>query len=284
MRSIAEVESTPRRIYTGAVGVITPNDRAWFNVAIRTALIDYARGSTEYGVGSGIVWDSSSVDEYEECLAKAAAITQTTPPCELFETILWEPLKGFFLLAEHLDRISAGTDYFGWSFNREVAISALTEVAKELNASTSSHRVRLFLDQNGSLRTDHAILQPLPSPYRLSLARHSISSTDRSLYRKTTDRRAYDNAIPEHSDAHDVILWNERGEITETKIANICLEIDGKLYTPPISSGLLGGCYRSVLLTSGEVEERILTKEDLARASRIVLINSLRRSWEAMVG
>lgn len=283
MRSIAEEESTPRRIYTGAVGVITPHDRAWFNVAIRTALVDYARGTTEYGVGSGIVWDSSSVDEYEECLAKAAAITRTTPPCELFETILWEPSKGFFLLTEHLDRISQGAEYFGWTFNRESAISALNEVAQEFNASVSTHRVRLFLNENGSFRTDHAPLQPLPSPYRLSLARHPVSSSDRSLYRKTTDRRVYDTAIPENADAHDVILWNERGEITETKIANICLEIDGKLYTPPISSGLLSGCYRSILLASGEIQERVLTKDDLTKASRVVLINSLRRSWEAVV-
>lgn len=281
MRAIAAEESTPRRIYTGAVGVITPNDRAWFNVAIRTALIDYARGTTEYGVGSGIVWDSSSGEEYEECLAKAAAITRTSPPCELFETILWEPLKGFFLLTEHLDRISQGTEYFGWTFNRDAATSALEEVAMAIDNSVFAHRVRLFLDETGTFRTDYAPLQPLPSPYRLSLARHSIASSDRSLYRKTTDRRAYDNAIPERSGAHDVILWNERGEITETKIANICLEIGGKLYTPPIASGLLGGCYRSVLIASGEIEERVLTKEDLMRASRVVLINSLRRSWEA---
>jgi len=283
MRSIAEEESTPRRIYTGAVGVISPTTRAWFNVAIRTALIDYAHGTTEYGVGSGIVWDSSSNDEYEECLAKAAAITRRAPTCELFETILWEHSKGFFILSEHLDRISHGAEYFGWRFDQDALVSALNGVADELNTSTCAHRVRVFLAESGSIRTEHAPLQPLFSPYRLSLARHPISSSDRSLYRKTTDRRVYDDATPETSDAHDVILWNERGELTETKIANICLEIDGKLYTPPVASGLLGGCYRKVLLESGEIEEKILTKEDLRRASRVVLINSLRRSWEAVV-
>jgi para-aminobenzoate synthetase/4-amino-4-deoxychorismate lyase len=78
-------------------------------------------------------------------------------------------------------------------------------------------------------------------------------------------------------------LWNERGEITETKIANIALELDGTLYTPPITSGLLDGCYRRKLLERGEVTERIVTKEDLARATRIILLNSVRRSWEAVL-
>jgi para-aminobenzoate synthetase/4-amino-4-deoxychorismate lyase len=280
MRIIAEKESTPRRVYTGAVGVISPHNRAWFNVAIRTALIDYGRGTTEYGVGSGIVWDSSSADEYEECLAKAAAITRTPQACELFETILWEPSSGFFLVDEHLDRISRGAEYFGWSCGREVALTTLKDIERELGAHDKPFRVRLFLTPDGSFKTDHAPLRPLPAPYRLSLAQHPISSSDRSLYRKTTDRRAYDNAIPHDPTADDVILWNERGEITETKIANIALELDGKFYTPPITSGLLDGCYRKTLLERGEITERVLLKEDLARATSIIVLNSVRRSWQ----
>jgi para-aminobenzoate synthetase/4-amino-4-deoxychorismate lyase len=280
MRIIAEEESTPRRIYTGAIGVIAPNDRAWFNVAIRTALIDYARGVTEYGVGSGIVWDSSSADEYEECLAKAAAITRSPQQHELFETILWEPSEGFFLIEEHLDRISRGAEYFGWPFERGVAISALHDVEREVRIRREPSRVRLFLCAEGACRTDHAPLRPLPTPYRLSLARQPISSSDRSLYRKTTDRRAYDSALPLNPTADDVILWNERGEITETKIANIAFELDGTLYTPPLTSGLLDGCYRRVLIERGEIRERVVTKEELARATRIILLNSVRRSWE----
>lgn len=280
MRIIAERESTPRRIYTGAIGVITPHDRAWFNVAIRTALIDYTRGTTEYGVGSGIVWDSSSADEYEECLAKAAAITRAPTPCELFETILWEPSNGFFLLDEHLDRISRGAEYFGWSFKREEALALLTNLQRELPSSDQPFRARLFLTAEGSFKTDYAPLTPLPTPYRLSLAHHPISSSDRTLYRKTTDRRAYETALPLDPTAHDVILWNERGEITETKIANIAVELDGKLYTPAVTSGLLDGCYRQVLLERGELTERVIFKEDLARATRVIVLNSVRRSWE----
>lgn len=281
MRIIAREESTPRRIYTGAIGVISPDDRAWFNVAIRTALIDHSRGTTEYGVGSGIVWDSSSDAEYEECLAKAAAITRASRHFDLFETILWEPGNGFLLLVRHLNRLADGAEYHGWKFDRDEAASLLSSDARNLEDRSFPRRVRLVLTSQGSMRTEWAPLTPLPNPYRISLAQTPISTREYALYRKTTDRKVYDDAVPQDLEAHDVLLWNERGELTETRIANISLEIDGKLYTPPIMSGLLGGCYRAELLARGEIEERVLVREDLKRAKRIVLINSLRRTWEA---
>jgi para-aminobenzoate synthetase/4-amino-4-deoxychorismate lyase len=281
MRIIADQETTPRKIYTGSLGVITPNDRAWFNVAIRTALIDKNNKVTEYGIGSGIVWDSESDLEYDECLAKAAAVTRETPSCELFETILWEPTTGFFLLEEHLSRIAEGAEYLSWPLNTEDVMKLLDDVAQQCAMTMQPHRVRMYASKTGTLRYDFSPLAPLPSPYRLSLAREPVSSSDMSLFRKTTDRRTYDNATARDNEAHDAILWNERGEITETKIANVVLELDGVLYTPPVTSGLLEGCYRKHLVTQGKIVERVLTVQDLYRATRIVLMNSLRRTWEA---
>ena len=76
MKIIAELESTPRKIYTGTIGYIAPKRQAKFNVAIRTALIDRVLDSAEYGVGGGIVWDSTSTDEHAEALLKARVLTQ----------------------------------------------------------------------------------------------------------------------------------------------------------------------------------------------------------------
>jgi para-aminobenzoate synthetase/4-amino-4-deoxychorismate lyase len=61
------------------------------------------------------------------------------------------------------------------------------------------------------------------------------------------------------------------------------LEIEGKLFTPPVSSGLLGGCYRNHLIENGELHERVLTNDDIRRATRVIFINSLRRAWEVEV-
>ena len=70
MAILSELESAPRGVYTGAIGHIPPDGNASFNVAIRTAVVDIAAGRVEFGVGSGIVWDSDAAAEYEECLLK----------------------------------------------------------------------------------------------------------------------------------------------------------------------------------------------------------------------
>lgn len=281
MRIIADFESTPRKIYTGAIGVISPHDRMWFNVAIRTALFDHSRATIEYGVGSGVVWDSASTAEYRECIEKAAAVTKQSEPFELFETILWEPDKGFFLTEHHVERILNSADYFSWHLSREAVTEELNRAQQTLSPQTRPHRVRVFAHSSGSVRSDHQPLASLPSPYTIALAKHPIRSDDVRLFHKTTNRDVYDSAIPSAPNAHDIVLWNERGEITESKIANIVVRIDGHLYTPPVESGLLGGCLRHHLIKNGEISERVITIQEILNAEEIFLINSLRGLWRA---
>ena len=78
MRIIAALEREPRGVYTGAIGHISPDGAMRFNVAIRTAVVDLRAGSLEFGIGSGIVWDSDVAAEYDECLLKARFVSDAT--------------------------------------------------------------------------------------------------------------------------------------------------------------------------------------------------------------
>jgi len=69
MEIIASLETSPRGIYTGAIGFITPNGDACFNVAIRTIML--RDGIGVLGIGSGITIYSDPDSEYEETLLKA---------------------------------------------------------------------------------------------------------------------------------------------------------------------------------------------------------------------
>jgi para-aminobenzoate synthetase component 1 len=69
MQRIAEIEDGPRGVYCGAVGMLAPDGRSVFSVAIRTFVAQ--SGTLTLGVGSGVVWDSVASDEYAECLLKA---------------------------------------------------------------------------------------------------------------------------------------------------------------------------------------------------------------------
>lgn len=65
------------------------------------------------GIGSGIVSDSSPIDEWRECLLKARFLTNPPPPFALLETLLFDPREGYLYLDEHLERLAASAEYLG---------------------------------------------------------------------------------------------------------------------------------------------------------------------------
>ena len=97
------------------------------------------------------------------------------------------------------------------------------------------------------------------------------------LYHKTTHRDLYEAHMAEAADADEVVLWNERGEVTECCTANLVVEKNGRLVTPPLASGLLPGTYRGFLLQRGILTEEVLTRDDLYESPRIYLINAVRK-------
>ena len=80
----------------------------------------------------------------------------------------------------------------------------------------------------------------------------------------------------------EVVLLNERGEVAECTTANIFCVKNGKVGTPPLSSGCLEGVTRGVLLDIAPqagvlLAEQTLTPEDLYSADE-VFITSTNRS------
>ncbi len=281
MELIKRLEPSPRGIYTGAIGFIAPNRQVQFNVAIRTVLLDRQEKRAIYGVGGGIVWDSTADDEYEECKVKAKVLGAKRPSFALLESLLWEPEGGYLLLAYHLDRLRQSMRYFGDWGSGDGELSAARELLRETAVSlTAASKVRLLLAQDGKITITHAPITPLPDPARVVLAKTAVSRDNSWLYHKTTHRTVYDNA---RNPAYDeTILWNEDGEITEGTSSNIVVKIGGEFFTPPIESGLLAGTFRRHLLATGKVQERIISKQMLHSCDAMYLINSVRR-WRRAI-
>ncbi|MEB3339091.1 MAG: aminodeoxychorismate synthase component I, partial [Leptolyngbyaceae bacterium] len=283
MQIIADLEDSPRRIYTGTIGFLTPDRSAQFNVAIRTVLINKTQQEAEYGVGGGIVWDSAETDEFEECCTKAKILTQHQPSFELLESLLWTPEAGYFLLDLHLQRLQTSASYFAFAVNWDEVQTQLRAIASTL--PSASHKIRLRISKSGKIQLSAEYLSPCDRsrPLRVGIAKESIEASNVFLYHKTTHRAIYEQAKQAYSEFDDVLLWNERGELTESCIANLIVEQDGQWYTPPVQCGLLAGTMRAWLLQQGRVEERVLRLEDLHNSSRIFLVNSVRKIQAAIV-
>jgi para-aminobenzoate synthetase / 4-amino-4-deoxychorismate lyase len=285
MEIIAELEDSPRKIYTGTIGLVTP-ERYQFNVAIRTVLIDKRKQIAEYGVGGGIVWDSQAGDEFEECATKAKILTMRSPEFSLLETLLWTQEDDFFLLDLHWERLLKSAAYFGFELERQTwdeKMGAIAQVLKAESTGARSYKLRLLLKASGSLTYEVSPLMSTNEPIRVCLAPWAIDSTDVFLYHKTTHRLIYEQVQQACPGFDDVILWNEQGELTESCIGNLVVELDGRWYTPPVECGLLAGTYRQWLLAQGAVEERVIRIKELPNCSRVFLVNSVRQKREAIV-
>lgn len=196
---------------------------------------------------------------------------------ELFESILWEPGDGWFLLELHLARMAQGARRFRFDYDEARVRAALEEIASTLG--DEPYKVRLHLAPDGTVRTEARTFaqDPIPDPLPIGLARRSIRSDDPLVLNKTTDRTPYDEAKATRPDCEDVLLWNEREELTETTRANLVVRLEGELVTPPLSSGLLNGTFRQWLLDRGEIREQVLYVDDIERFEAMWLVSSIRR-------
>ena len=307
MRIIAQTETAPRRVYTGSIGLVAPGRRARFNVAIRTVLIDKKRQEAEYGVGGGVVWDSTPEGEYAECLLKARVLTARRPDFSLLESLLWRPdigqisnlpnerqignpphEGGYWLLEEHLQRLRESAEYFDIPLDLEAVRADLKALESRRQADVreqpakagtpAPHKVRLLIDRFGRVSTESAPLGDdfFREPVRLELAAHPVDSANVFLYHKTTHRQVYEDARGGCVSGDDVLLYNQLGEATETGRANIAVRVGADLWTPPVSCGLLAGTLRSRLLAEGKLHERIIPLEMLDTCDELFSLNSVR--------
>lgn len=275
MEIIAELETEPRRIYTGAIGFIAPGRRAQFSVAIRTLLIEKATGQAEYGVGGGIVWDSEPNQEWDECAAKARTLSPRRRDFDLLETLRWTPDESYALLEHHLARLARSAQYFRFDVDLAHVREQLARLAASLPAAP--HRVRLEISHGGALHCQTALLDPDALRFRdIRLAENAIDANDVFLYHKTSRRRVYEQALQSRPGSEDVLLYNAAGEITESTIANIAVEIDGVLCTPPLRCGLLPGTYRAWMLEQRRLQERTVCIEEALRSPCVYLMNAVR--------
>ena len=284
MQLLSQIEEASRGVYTGAIGFVSPQETV-FNVAIRTLELEAGGGGIRgtMGTGSGIVIDSDPVAEYRECMLKAEFLTRSAESrpekFSLIETMLWNGACPF--LEPHLERLADSADYFDFACDCEAIRAAFEQHAKQF-ANPLPRRVRLLLDAEGHIEISDQVLAGTDEPERIArvcIAAERTDPADVMLYHKTTHRPlyapAFEQAIREGFD--DALFVNLRDEVTEGAISNIFIEKEGRWTTPPIESGLLAGIYRRHLLaTRPEIEERVLTLDDLRHADAVYLTNAVR--------
>ncbi|MGA0612011.1 chorismate-binding protein [Caldimonas sp. KR1-144] len=290
MKHIRALESTPRGLYTGAIGwVDAPSGGRvlgdfCLSVAIRTLVLGDERPdrtrSARLGVGAGIVLDSVDDDEFEECKTKARFLTGLDPGFALFETMHATRAAGIRHRERHVARLLRSACALG--FRADAAeVNASLDAALAALPADGEWRLRLELAHDGALATTRAALDALAAgPVSLLLAPLPCDAHAVLAPYKTTLRAHLDAGVrtAQAQGAFDTLFHTVDGRLLEGGRSNVFVQLDGRWFTPPVADGVLPGVMRGVLLDDPVwgARERSLTLADLALAKAIVVTNALR--------
>lgn len=267
MEIIQKTEKAPRGVYCGTIGILLPKGKRIFNVAIRT--LQMQGNQAIYGVGGGITWDSKWESEYQETKQKSAVLYRQEPHFELLTTGRIHQGELTFL-EQHLSRLREASRYFAYPYDEPKLLKELQEKLGHLK-SNLDYRCRIALQKNGAFQLTITELTDLPASYlQAQLTEQKLDLATPVTYFKTSQRDHLGQSD------HEQIFHLPDGSLLETTIGNLVLEIEGQLYTPPAHLPLLDGIYRRHLLETQQVEEKLLTLNDLTDADRIYACNALR--------
>ncbi|MBO3130025.1 chorismate-binding protein [Dermatophilus congolensis] len=299
MSIIKELETSPRGVYCGAVGLVTPPGqrvvpyRARFNVPIRTAVVDAGAGRAVYGVGSGVTYDSRAAAEWRELAAKTRVLQRGPGRFHLIETM--RAVDGAVVhFDEHVERLASSARFLGFRWDEGVVRAAVEEeVARFWRAGGGAAKVRLTLcrdGQVGGVAVEAPSFSPLPvvppvergvlgeEMLGVVIDEEPVWSGDWRLRHKTSLREVYVSRRERHPGADEVLLVNEKGHVTEGTVSNVAVLVDGRWVTPSLGEGLLPGTARRVLCESGVVVEGCLSADDVRQADGVAVFNDL-RGW-----
>jgi 4-amino-4-deoxychorismate lyase len=188
-----------------------------------------------------------------------------------------------FLLEEHFTRLDKNLKALGidWGYEPSKHLVWVKEISGKIPKGKDG-RIR-FCVTSGDGSTPNVIIylsyidkfKPAEKKAKIlkSLARHKPEYFDVTGFRiKSLEYSHLYIARKElEDDSTEGILLNPDGWVAEALTSNIFWVKDSKIYTPPLSLGILAGTMRGWLTEKFNVEEKLIKQEELLQADEIFL-------------
>jgi len=200
-----------------------------------------------------------------------------------------------FALSRHLRRLRRSADILGLTCPDESVLRGAVAETLRVAGPLPLGRLRITLTGGaGPLGSERgpagpglvvAVAPGTPWPERIAVVSVPWTRNERSAVAGAKTTSYAENVVAlaraRSQGAHEALLGNTRGELCEGTGSNVVLVLDGRLVTPPLSSGCLAGITRELLLEWAAddgfpISEETVPAEALSRAEDVLLTSSTR--------
>jgi branched-chain amino acid aminotransferase len=201
-----------------------------------------------------------------------------------------------FAFERHWNRLTRDAEriHCPFPFEADRVLGQMGEVLSANKVREGCARIYIIYNQAGFWRSDENFpaadlllyssdLPPHRDVVRLAMQEHGRHAGSPLAGVKVTSwlNNVWNLYEAQRAGCDEVVLLNERGEVSECTAANVFCAEGGRVVTPPLSSGCLQGVTRGFVLELGPqagipVEERTLFPEDLYSADEVFISSTNR--------
>lgn len=193
----------------------------------------------------------------------------------VFETIRVEDNQVFALHRHHC-RAKEAAEKLGFEIPSEEYVA--TESYQVIRSNDYGlGRLRWHFDREGEFTISYVPFEDPANPAKLTIVDERSDN-----YEVRNKEYPYKNLeLLEKIKADgfdDGIVLTKDGQLTETAVASLLLKINGQWVTPPLSSGILNGVVRALVLEAGLASVRRIEESEIADIESGLLLTSLRNA------
>ena len=193
----------------------------------------------------------------------------------VFETIRVEDNQVFALHRHHC-RAKEAAEKLGFEIPSEEYVA--TESYQVIRSNDYGlGRLRWHFDREGEFTISYVPFEDPAKPAKLTIVdKRSDNYEVRNKEYPYKNLELLEKIKAEGFD--DGIVLTKDGQLTETAAASLLLKINGQWVTPPLSSGILNGVVRALVLEAGLASVRRIDESEISNIEAGLLLTSLRNA------
>ncbi len=220
---------------------------------------------------SQVAWLDSKLLTYEEADLDVAGWLKGSGTFETIKTVGGIP----WALSRHMRRALNTARRNDLSFpNEELIRRAVTETIAANPFDIG--RLRIHFADNGNLCVTHQEYVEIARAANLGITKHSQEANGIVEKRYPYNERLQLLTQAQGAGLDDFVLFNGEDKVTETAIANLVFQIDGKWVTPPLSDGVLPGVMRGLFIEKAGVLVRQIHVDQVPLITSGFVVSSLK--------